>query len=564
MASIARGLETGINLGFRFDQALREKERRDALRAATEDKSFAKYSPEQGAQMRAEADMVDELGRPKYQYSIEPGSTTYTRREITYPGAPTVTEGMSYGGPMYEEAAAPAPRSREEIARSYRVPFDSSRLREVGAAASYAGPVQIDLNGEPIYYPPEGVAEGVAMGDDAGRGLTARDTGISRPANTVSPRPEDSAAYGRLMRQLGAPTTMAAPELTEYLGQTVKGGLGKEQQRSMLLDRYADIISKDDPVEGMKLRAMALQEKIGSYQLKQIERGEKQDIAEDKFLEAVKADQSIMQGDWATAAAKYGIRPERFIKIAEGVLGLEKGKIQQMTMAVEKAYRNSKGNLNTFLQSTLDDYDYDPTSHMVARKGPNGGVIIDVVETVAGKDGKTKQAGKVISSLPEQANELEALDTAYAVLASPGQAAQTALKNQKTREELAYMRKHGNYFESVGEAYRSGARGGLGKNAFEIVGFDKDNTPILFNKNTGNVGRQDSKPIQDADFVKKFAGAGAAAISRQEEIAYKEMLNSDAWERAKTDADKAKVMRKYNLDPAKFGMTGIPGGGWND
>jgi len=42
------------------------------------------------------------------------------------------------------------------------------------------------------------------------------------------------------------------------------------------------------------------------------------------------------------------------------------------------------------------------------------------------------------------------------------------------------------------------------------------------------------------------------------------MLNSDAWERAKTDADKAKVMRKYNLDPAKFGMTGIPGGGWND
>jgi len=201
---------------------------------------------------------------------------------------------------------------------------------------------------------------------------------------------------------------------------------------------------------------------------------------------------------------------------------------------------------------------------MVARKGPNGGVIIDVVETVAGKDGKTKQAGKVISSLPEQANELEALDTAYAVLASPGQAAQTALKNQKTREELAYMRKHGNYFESVGEAYRSGARGGLGKNAFEIVGFDKDNTPILFNKNTGNVGRQDSKPIQEVDWAKKFAGAGAAAISRQEEIAYKEMLNSDAWERAKTDADKAKVMRKYNLDPTKFGVAGIPGGGWND
>ena len=459
------GFATGFNTGWgAVSDTVKEYERLKQKRefeAAQKEKEFQKYTPQQGEFLRGlGAETVDVGGeaKPRYQFDIDPGSTNYRVKEIMYPDAPTRTEGMSFGGPMYEEAAAPARRSREEIARMYTV------------GTPYDGPV--DLKGEPI-YPPD-----VAMGGDNGRGLTARDTGISRPANTVSPRPEDSGLYSQLLNRYGETVTMT-PGATEYLGKTYEGGLSASQRDAALMNRYADIIATTNPMEAMKLRTMAKQEeraqagesraakefdlrtKISDYQLKAYERGEKQDTAEDKLLEDIKADPSIMRGDWATVAAKYGIRPERFNKITEGVLGLEKGKIQQMTMAVEKAYRNSKGNLNTFLQSTLDDDDYDPTSHMVARKGPNGGVIIDVVETVVGgKNGKIKQAGKVISSLPEQANELEALDTAYAVLASPGQAAQTALKNQKAREELAYMRKHGNYFESMGEAYKSGARGG--------------------------------------------------------------------------------------------------------
>lgn len=448
MASIARGLESGINLGFKIDQALRQKQLRDALRAATEDKAFAKYSPEQGAQMRAEAAMVDELRRPKYQYSIEPGSTTYTRREITYPEAPIVPEGMSFGGPAYEEAASSGGGlGGYPIATIFRTPPGAP-----GPDYSFTP----DTTGESVYTPEQiRAALGGSDGGGLGRELAARDTGISRPLEAGVEGPESSAAYRGLTRQLGAPTTMAAPELTEYLGQTIKGGLGKEDQRSMLLERYADIISKEDPVEGMKLRAMALQEKIGGYQLKQLARGEKQDVAEEAFFEAAKKDPSILQGDLNQEFAKYGIRPERGNKIIEGVLGIENGTIKMMTAKVDKAYRSAKGDLNKFLQYTMEDKDYDPTSHMVARKGPNGGVIIDVVETLEG--GK---AGRVISSLPEQASTLEALDVAYTALTNPGNVAQTALKNQKTREEINYMRKHGGYFESVGEAYKSGAKGG--------------------------------------------------------------------------------------------------------
>ena len=542
MASIARGLETGVNLGFRIDQALREKERRDALRAATEDKAFAKYSPEQGARMRAEAEMVDEFGRPKYEYSIEPGSTTYTRREITYPGAPTGLGGMSVGGPAYEEAVGLTPSAQTEIARVYRVPPGSA-----GPEYEFVP----DLTGEAVYAPgqPQVTRGGL------GRELSVRDTGISRPIEAGAVGPEDTAAYRGLTRQLGEATTMMAPELTEYLGQTVKGGLSKEDQRSMLLDRYADIISRDDPVEGAKLRAMALQEKIAGYQLKQLVRSEKQDAAEEALLEDLKARPELLQGDLSELFASRGIRPERANKMIEGVLGIENGTITRMQNMVKKAWLGSKGSLSSFLEKSLSDKDYDPTSHLVQRKGPGGGIIIDTVETLQG--GKS---GRVLSSTPELPNEAEAMDYLFNALTNPGTAAQTALKNQETRSKIEENIATAEQRRAYAGALRAG--GGVGKNAFEVAGMDTDNQPILFNKQTGEFGRRDGKPIQDPDFVKKFRGAEAASISRQEEISYAELLKSDAWQRAKTPAARAELMRKYNLDPEKFRMPGIPGGGW--
>jgi hypothetical protein len=560
------GFATGFRTGYEaVSDTVKEYERLKQKRefeAAQKEKEFQKYTPQQGEYLRGLASETVDVGgeaRPRYQFDIDPGSTNYRVREIMYPDAPTRTEGMSFGGPAYEEAAAPASRSSEEIARMYAVGVPLNTARN-------------DTTGEPIYAP----APSVAMGSDAGRGLTARDTGISRPANTVSPRPEDSGLYSQLLNRYGETETMT-PGATEYLGKTYKGGLSASQRDAALMNRYADIIAKDNPMEAMRLRTMAKQEeraqaqegraaqefdirqKISDFQLKTYERGEKQDVAEDKLLEDIKANPSMMQGDWAAIAAKYGIRPERFNKITEGVLGLEKGKIQQMTMAVEKAYRNSKGDLNKFLQSTLEDDDYDPTSHMVARKGPNGGVIIDIVETVAaGKDGKIKQAGKVISSLPEQANQLEALDVAYAMLANPGQAAQTALNLQKTKAEIEAKRASTAKDYAGANYYNAG-----GKTSYEVAGFDTDNTPILFNRQTGEMGRKDGKPIQSPDFTKKFRSAEDASISKREEIAYSQLLQSDEWKNAKTQKQRSDLLIKYNLDPLKFGIEAIPGGGWD-
>jgi len=95
-----------------------------------------------------------------------------------------MTEGLSYGGPAYEEAIAPPPRSREEIARMYAV------------GMPYNGAV--DLRGEPIYGPEEPAVSG-----GLGRELTARDTGFSRPVDAVYPGPEESGLYKQLLTRYG-------------------------------------------------------------------------------------------------------------------------------------------------------------------------------------------------------------------------------------------------------------------------------------------------------------------------------------------------------------------------
>lgn len=431
MASIARGLESGINLGFKIDEALRRKQMRDAFKAAQEDKAFAKHSPEQGAQMRAESEMVDEYGRPIYEFSIEPGSTTYTRRKITYPEAPITTEGMSFGGPMYGDSGGLTPTpSRTEIARMYSVPTGT-------AGTDYA--FTPDTTGEGIYAPEQPPVERGGLG----RALSVRDTGISRPIDAMGAEgPERTAAYKALTRQLGEPTTMA-PELTEYLGQTVKGGLSKEAQQAMLYNRIADIISAEDPIEGMKFKIMATQEaraaqsfdvqqKLANLQLKAAERGEKFSAAEEKLVEEIKSKPELLSGDLNQLFTSRGIPLERAAKLVESFNGLETGSINRSINIVKKAFVAAKGNLDNLLVKSLEDKDFDPTSHMVKRRGPNGGVVIDIVETLP--DGR---AGRVMSSLPEVANDAEAMDTIYNALTNFGNVTGTLLKNQKIRQEIS-------------------------------------------------------------------------------------------------------------------------------
>ena len=435
----ASGFQAGSSMAKQWLDTYEKANRKRLFEEAQKDVAFQKYSPEQAAQMRAESEMKDEYGNPLYEFTIEPGSTTYTRRALSYPTPSTTTEGLSFGAP--EEPRVP-------LSTAYAVPQEHR-------------PYSADLAGETYYAPTE-----------TPRGLSTPEYGISRPIESRMVSPEETAAYRGLTTMRGEPTAMT-PELTQYLGQTVKGGLTKDMQQAMLLNRYADIISREDPVEGLRLKTMAAQEaraaqgfeiqqKLANLQVKAAERGEKFSAAEDKLIQDLKTRPELLSGNLNNLFTSYGIPIERGYKLVEAYNGIESGSINRSINQVKKAFLDSRGNLDTFLEKTLSDKDYDPNSHMVKRRGPNGGIIIDVVETLP--NGK---AGRVLSSLPESANDAEAMDNIFNTLTNPGNVAATQLKNEKARQEIAYMKQHGQYFADVGEAYRTGMRGGGGRDRTE-------------------------------------------------------------------------------------------------
>lgn len=557
------GFATGFNAGWgAVSDTVKEYERLKQKRefeAAQKEKEFQKYTPQQGEFLRGLGSETVNVGgeaRPRYQFDIDPGSTNYRVREILYPDAPTRTEGMSFGGPMYEEAAAPAPRSREEIARMYAV------------GTPYDGPV--DLKGEPI-YPPD-----VAMGSDAGRGLTARDTGISRPANTVSPRPEDSGLYSQLLNRYGETVTMT-PGATEYLGKTYEGGLSASQRDAALMNRYADIIAKDNPMEAMKLRAMAKQEEraqAGEQRAAELftlqKQGAQQNIDVGKLdietkgfaLDDVKKSRSLTE--WMAAnpqattkdifakADELKISTKARSEVIQQLTGISQGELDLVKTQITKDI--SGMNRKQLLEAHKNNPNITPGAHYEEVVDKKGNVALFLVDT---------NTGKRLTEKPDFSGSAAEVDKYLRTAATdPATLLDYTMNLRKTKADISA--KEASTVKDLGMAQYYATGGGLNKTSFDIVGMDKDNQPILFDKRSGKLGREDGKPIQDVDWAKKFAGAGATAVSKQEEIAYREMLNSDAWERARTDADKAKVMRKYNLDPTKFGMTGIPGGGWND
>lgn len=462
MASIARGLETGINLGFKIDEALRQKRMRDEIEAAQREKEFQKYTPEQGLRMREEAAMTDEYGRPLYQYTIEPGSTTYQRRAITY-GEPPVSGDYTPDFSRYG-----VDEGRSPMSTMYRIP--SGDMMEQFST---------DSDGVVNYAP------------STGRGLSATEANYT-PTLQRSLRPEETELYRQLTTQYGEPTSMA-PTTTEYLGKTYTGGLSQQQKDSALMARYADIISRENPMEGLKFRIMAQQEgraaqefdvkqKLNNLQLKAAERGEKFSQAEDALIEDIKKDPSLLQGDLTKLFTSRGVPLERGNKLVEAYNGLDSGTITRMQNVVKKKFLASKGNLGTFLQSTLDDDDYDPNSHMVQRRGPNGGIIIDTVETVrSGRDGAIKQNGRVLSSTQELPTEAEAMDFIYNTLTNPGVAAQTALKNQELRSKIEENTANADFRRMYGNALSSGGlrRGTADRTEQDVVARLRENRETI-------------------------------------------------------------------------------------
>ena len=536
MANFARGLASGFDTGIKIGEALRKKRMRDELEAAQQEKEFQKYTPAQGLQMQQEAAMVDEFGRPLYEFTIEPGSTTYQRRALSY-AEPQARGDMSFGG--LEDTRTP-------IATMYRTP---------SGTAMTGGAVPLDVEGEQIYA------------DQARGGLSARDTGISRPIDVTSMRPEDTGLYRQLTTSRGEATALT-PGVVEYLGKTYGAGLSPEQRNAALMERYADIISREDPMEGLKLRTLAAQEARAAQKAPLELENLRQNIAAGKIdletkgfaLEDTKKVRSLT--DFMSANPNASTK-EIFAKADELKLSTKARSevVQQLTGITQGELDLAKAQITKeisgldrkqLLAAHRENPNITPGAHYEEVVDKKGNISLYLVETATGRR---------LTDKPDFSGSAAEVDKYLRTAATaPETLLDFTMNLKKANAEI--LSKQAGAAKDFAAAQYYGSGGGLNRSAFEVAGIDKDNQPILFNRTTGDFGRKDGKPIQDPDFVKKFRGAEASSVSRQEEIAYGKLLESDEWQRAKSPADQARLMRKYNLDPEKFRLPGLPGGGW--
>jgi hypothetical protein len=531
MANFARGLASGFDTGIKIGEALRRKQMRDEFEAAQQEKEFQKYTPAQALQMQQEAAMVDEQGRPMYRFTIEPGSTSYQRQQITYPE-------MQARGEYTPDFSGYGLGTPESI--MYRTP----------PGGAMEGP--IDLTGVANYAP--------------ARGLSVSE-GNYTPTLLPSQRPEESDLYRQLMTRYGESTTMA-PKATEYLGKTYEGGLTPQARDAALMSRYADIISREDPIEGMKLRTMAAQEARAAEESPLRLQNLRQQIATGQIdletkgfaLQDLKATRSLTDfmaanpnastKDIFAKADELKMSPKARGEIIQQLTGVSQGELDLAKTQITKQI--SGLDRKQLLQAHKDNPNITPGAHYEEAVDKKGNISLYLVDTNTGQ--RLTDKPDFVGSAAEVDKYLRTAATAPETLLD------YTMNLKKTQADI--LSKQAGAAKDFAAAQYYGAGGGLGKSSFEVAGFDKDNTPILFDRQTGYFGRRDGKPIQDADFTKKFRGAEATSVTRQEEIAYGKMLESDEWQRARTAADQAKVMRKFNLDPEKFRMAPIPGGGW--
>jgi hypothetical protein len=436
MANFGVGLAQGFSIGTQIGEGLRKRRMRDRFEEAQKEKAFAKYTPEQGEQMRREAAMVDEFGRPVYEFSIAPGSTTYTRRELAYPGGYSTGLGPT---PESEAAAAPAMESRDQMGTTYRVPSVSDMYS--------SQPYERDLTGETYYRPSEARVSAAPESVPAvsSQGLTAEERLYTPDLTATTPTPREVAArLGLTPREYGESMTYA-PGAAEYLGKTYANMPTEGQQRAGLMNRYADIMSEYDPIEGEKFRSMARQEaraeqefdlntqvkkfQIASYQ-REDDAANKMQTASDAMAAAVKKNPNITPAELTNVArSAANLNPKQLNEVVSSIAGLDKAELDFMTTQVERSLRKVGGSLDGLMKEFNDNPLFDPTTNVTRVVGKDGRVSLNFVSA--------DDPNKVLNTFSFK-NDLEARDFLIQSARNPGTQAewmskmryQDALANQ--------------------------------------------------------------------------------------------------------------------------------------
>lgn len=393
MANFGLGLAQGFELGTRMQEAYRKRRMREAFEEAQADKQRRAYTPEQGEQMRREAAMVDEFGNPLYEFSIEPGSTTYTRRELRYPNARAAElPQMSLADQAEPEVPAPRSLGTRYITPVGQEPYVRDTIGETDYDVDTRGFRNLSpqeaakVYAHPNYDPnlSANAQYDMLFGPQPRRGLS-----VSGPeSSSALLPPEVSRVQQRLGREYGD-SMMYTPQATQYLGQTYGAeGLTPAQQRAALMNRYADIISKyESPVEGERFRSMARAEERAeeTYGLtkRKAEREERIAVETENVYKAMGEYQEKFPN--ATPMEIYDHLKKQKLstaainKVVADIAGVGENELKMYNTAIDKIITKTGGSYAALKNAYNTNDMLDPTTNIVDRKTKDGKLVVDFV-----------------------------------------------------------------------------------------------------------------------------------------------------------------------------------------
>ena len=505
MANFGLGLSQGFQLGMQLGDALRQKRMREEIETAQKEKQFRKYTQAEGEQMRREAGTVEQPG--EYEYTIEPGSIEYTKRRRGI--SPEQVSGgleMSMASdrvtPSIPEAESAAP---VDLSRIFATPVYPNRASMVGQAP--IPPYKLDLVGEPggltaggTAYPPAyrglppSSAPAAPAAPEAPSVMTpgAFRGGLS-PVDFTRALPSDREAIIRALTTEYGPSEAMKPGATEYLGKTYGAeGLTPAQQRSALLNRYADIISTyEGPVEGERFRSMAraeeraektfeLQTQLTDYQIRAVARSEKEATELEKLSDA--ASKFLAENPAATPRdiVDYVVKTVKpsagaLNKYVSQVAQVDESELKLLNNKIERQIRGQS--LSGLIKIFNEDPDYDPNTNIVQEKGPKGEVIIKVVDA--------KDPRKILESYSFK-DETIARDYLIQTAKNPGTQA-SWLRTMQLQED------QGVYYRAKAERYAAGY--GLGQR--------RDYTNVERNQEIAGLIRYRDSAAREADRLRE-------------------------------------------------------------
>lgn len=535
----ASGLSAGMGLVTSMRNLYNESEQ---ARLMSEEKKkaalgdYQQHTAEYGKGLEAKAAETDQYGRPLWDISIQPGSVNYDVRPISYDDSAATAAQPSYGfapeGLSKYASVAPSQPFTPSPVATYPVP--SEEQPDVGGVQGGRTPGMMPIPSVP-------------------------QTGLQPGADMLGPEYKSATAASPAEQGLGRTLGEALPYekmKTTYMGKQYDGPLTPEMKRAAQHEAYADVYEQlGKPEQAMQLRAAAMQLRKGSLELEGLETAAEKSKSLRDVQKQLAEDWKMRLGDRAPTNDDFVAHGTR-----TAALLMAGGHVDEANAAISKA---TELNLNRMKQESTERALEIPKAIAALNTG-NVGAALQVYDrfihdgarttgAVVNKDGSITVSRTLLdgSKLPDHTfSSARELGAYMNELRDPGAAEQFSVNMFKQNIMSAELK--------VKE--READARGLSAKA-SMVNATRPSTGSLYPVTTkdGKLGFVDAatgRVIEAPEGVSltNKSGKQVSKLTPEQDTRYKALVRSDKWQRAKTDADKIRLLEAEGIPADAVGF----------